>query len=214
LNHQGSTIEIVDAVSRCQLPVTFDGHRETTCTENGKGINLTSNPICSNHSAVADLCDAKQSGHCGTGCNPCGGIKCAQHMLTDSSRAGCQKTIVVVSCSTPICEDRTVSVPSGWDWNKEWDYNHDGVADYSTTGFNKACAVVQAKEAAKSGCTVHTIAVGNQCDTALMKAIAHVGCGKAQTVPQSSDPVVMNTNVRSCFQKVSTATPSCKTKCL
>ena len=133
-------------------------------------------------------------------------------MLTDSGRSNCQKTIVVVSCSTPTCKDATVSVPSNWDWNKECDYNHDGVADYSTTDVNKACAVVQAKAAAQAGCTVHTIAVGNQCDTALMKAIAHVGCGKAQTVPQNTDPVVMNNNVQTCFQKVSTCTPTCKTK--
>jgi hypothetical protein len=103
-----------------------------------------------------------------------GGLKDAITLLQQHRRNSAQPAILLMTDgrANTIDQGENGKLPANWNWNTMFDYNGDGVADYSTTDPAACCTLKYAYQAVQNGYTVHTICVGVSGDTQLMKAIA------------------------------------------
>ncbi len=123
------------------------------------------------------------------------------------SRYGARPTIIVMT------DGNTNQKPSGWvlpgdfKWSDWTDYNGDGTADYQTTDANKKYAFWVATEAIKRGVTIHTITVGADADSDLMKAIAFAGKGVYVDVPGGSTIASFQSQMLAAFSQIAAKVP-------
>ena len=123
------------------------------------------------------------------------------------SRYGARPTLIVMTDGVTNQAPSGWSMPAGFNW-KDWtDYDGNGVADYTTTDINKKYAFYEATEAIKRGCTIHTVGVGADADTALLKAIAFAGKGIFIDVPGGSTIAEMKQQMLDAFSQIAAKVP-------
>ncbi|MFO0918311.1 MAG: pilus assembly protein TadG-related protein, partial [Planctomycetaceae bacterium] len=103
-------------------------------------VDISASPITSNYDAVKKLMHYKQASHYSDSTNMAGGMKEAVALLDNHKRAGTRPAILLMTDGNGNTLDsgENGSLPAGWNWNTMFDYNGDGVADYSSTN-TSAC---------------------------------------------------------------------------
>ena len=98
-------------------------------------------------------------------------------------------------------------MPANWNWNTLFDYDGDGVANYTTSDSNALYGLMRAKEAVDAGYTIHTMTVGVGGDPTYMEAVAHLGGGITITVPGNQTVAGMEADIIAGFQKIAAFVP-------
>jgi Flp pilus assembly protein TadG len=192
--------------------VSFDvnSRREETLGYDGYNINIATNPVCNDYESVRQIIRHRQAAHYSSNTNTGAGISCGKLMLDASKRAGTQPTLLIMTDGLPTAQDSGWTFPSNWNWNALFDYDGDGVADYTTSDTNSRYALMRAKEAVDAGYTIHTMTVGLGGDPNLMAAIAHLGKGITIVVPGDQTVAEMEADVIAGFQKIAAFVPPAK----
>jgi hypothetical protein len=124
-------------------------------------------------------------------------------------RHGTKPTMLLMTDGITNQRPSNWSLPSGFKWSDYTDYNGDGSADYSTSDANKRYAFYEATQAIKKGIVIHTLSVGADADSGLMRAIAFAGGGVYMEVP--GDGVAnMQANLLSAFAQIAGKVPPAK----
>ncbi len=189
--------------------VRFDltAAREVVLNYDGYNIDLTANPVSNNFESVRQIVRHRQAAHYGGNTNIGAGIHQGRLMLDASKRAGTRPTLLVMTDGEPTSQDSGWTMPSNWNWNTLFDYDGDGVANYTTSNSNAIYGLVRAKEAVDAGYTIHTMTVGLGGDPTYMKAVAHLGGGISITVPGNQTVAEMEADVLAAFQKIASFVP-------
>lgn len=194
--------------------VSYDtNHRiETTINDPNPDfphVNISANPITNDYDSINKLMYYKQASYYSDATNMAGGMKDAITLLQQHRRSSAQPAILLMTDGHANTIDSTESgnLPAGWNWNTMFDYNGDGVADYTTSDPSACCTLKYAKQAVDAGYTVHTICVGVSGDTALMQAIAWLGNGYALVVPGGTTISEKQSEVNAAFAKIANAVP-------
>ncbi|MCA8997566.1 MAG: hypothetical protein KDA80_11280, partial [Planctomycetaceae bacterium] len=172
-------------------------------------VNISSEPITNDYEAVKNLMRYKQAAHYAYATNMGGGLKDAISLLDDHSRTGARPTILLMTDgnTNTIDSGESTSLPSGWDWDEYFDYDGDGVRDYSTNSSQRRYVLRLAKEAVDAGYTIHTMSVGADADRDLMEAIAFLGNGHYIDVPGGYSVTDMEDEVLEAFRRIATFVP-------
>ena len=104
-------------------------------------------------------------------------------------------------------QNPSFSMPQNWNWNTLFDYDNDGVADYSTSNNSARYALLKAKEAVDAGYTIHCLTVGIGSDQELMTAIAWLGRGIYIHVPGDQSVADMEADVLAAFNRIAAFVP-------
>ncbi|WP_437204703.1 pilus assembly protein TadG-related protein [Planctomicrobium sp. SH664] len=195
--------------------VSYDtSHRvETILNEAGyPQVNISTKPITNDYVSVNNLMKYKQANHYSGSTNMGGGLEDAVTLLKNHSRAGSRPTILLMTDGNSNYWDtgRNGNLPSDWNWDKLFDYNQDGVKDYTTSDTQKRYVLKTAKAAVDAGYTIHTMAVGADADAELLKAIAWLGNGVFINVPGGSSVSDMTEQVEAAFTKIAAFVPPAK----
>jgi Flp pilus assembly protein TadG len=164
--------------------------QQKTHNDGEVSIDITDDPITAEYDIIDTMQLRHQAGEYNGWTAMGDGIKKARELLvgtggTDNGhvRDGAQPTMLVMTDGMTNQKPAGWTMPSSFKW-KDWtDYDGDGVANYTTNDSNKKYAFYQASEAIKKGIVIHTLAVGNDADRNLMKAIAFAGGGVFINVP-------------------------------
>lgn len=194
--------------------VSYDtNHRmETTLNDSNPAfpvINISAAPITNDYATIAKLMHYKQAAYYSDATNMGGGMKDAILMLDTYKRDGSRPAIILMTdgqANTVDSGDST-ALPAGWNWNTMFDYNGDGVADYTTTDSNAKYVLAKVKIAIDKGYTVHTVSVGSVADRNLMKAAAWLGKGYWMDVPAGTTVASMSDQMQTVFAKIASAVP-------
>jgi len=175
-------------------------------------VNISSNPLSGDYTAVNNLMKYKQANYYSPSTNMGGGLSDGIALLDDYTRAGAQPTILLMTDGNSNVTDRNVStsLPSGWDWDTLFDYDGDGAKDYTTSDSQKRYVLQQAYSAVQKGYVIHTICVGADADTELLKAVAWLGGGLAIVVPATSTSAEMEAQLLVAFQQIASMVPPAK----
>ncbi|SFJ31219.1 vWA domain-containing protein [Planctomicrobium piriforme] len=175
-------------------------------------VNISSNPLSDNFTAVNNLMKYKQANYYSPSTNMGGGLGDGTKLLDNYSRAGTQPTILLMTDGNSNVMDSGASgtLPTGWDWNVLFDFDGDGVKDYSTSDSQARYVLKQAKAAVDKGYVIHTICVGADADTDLLKAVAWMGGGLAIVVPATSSSAEMEAQLLVAFQQIASMVPPAK----
>lgn len=194
--------------------VSYDSsHRiETTISNNNPEmpyVNISATPITRDFDAVKQLMHYKQCAHYSDSTNMSGGMLEAISLLDNHKRDGSRPAILLMTDGNANVYDSgmSTSLPAGWNWNQMTDYNGDGYADYTTSTASKTVVLRQVKFAVDKGYTIHTICVGNDADTGLLKAIAFIGGGQFIHVPGGQSVSDMEAQVELAFTKIAASVP-------
>jgi hypothetical protein len=198
--------------------VSYDNnHRiETTSADSYDptipAVNVAANPLSSNYADINTLMQYKQANYYSAATNMGGGLSDGIKLLDNYARAGTQPTILLMTDGNSNVSDSgsSSSLPSGFDWDTLFDYDGDGSKDYYTSDSQTRSVLAKAYEAIQKGYTIHTISVGADADTNLLKAIAFMGDGEYVCVPAASTPTEMETQLRAAFQKIASTVPPAK----
>jgi len=197
--------------------VSYDtNHRvETIVNENDPSIpyvNVSSNPMSGDYDSINNLMKYKMANYYDAATNMGGGLGDAIGLLDDRSRPGSQPTILLMTDGNSNCMDRGASgkLPRDWDWDSLFDYDGDGVKDYSSSDSQATYVLMQAKAAVDKGYVIHTIGVGADADTALLKAIAWMGGGINLNIPGGTSPAEMEAKLLIAFQQIASMVPPAK----
>jgi hypothetical protein len=126
------------------------------------------------------------------------------------SRYGARPTMIVMTDGQTNQAPSGWSLPSGFNWNNWTDYDGNGTADYTTSDVKKQYAFWEATQAIDRGITIHTMAVGQDADRNLMKAIAFAGGGVYISVPGGSTIAEMQSQLLDAFSSVASKVPPAK----
>ena len=189
--------------------VSFDlnARQEVVLNYDGYNIDLTSNPVCNNFEGVRQIVRHRQAAHYSGNTNIGAGIYQGRLMLDASKRAGTRPTLLILTDGEPTAQDSGWTMPSNWNGDTLFDYDGDGVANYTTSNSNAIYGLVRAKEAVDAGYTIHTMTVGLGGDPTYMKAVAHLGGGITITVPGNQTVAEMEADVLAAFQKIAAFVP-------
>ncbi len=194
--------------------VSYDSnHRiETVLDEEDENIptvNISSDPITTDYTALNNLMKYKQANHYSSSTNMGGGLKDAITLLDEHQRIGARSTILLMTDGNTNTIDRgeNTDLPSGWNWDTLLDYDGDGSGDYYTSSSNKKYILKKAYEGYQLGYTIHTMAVGADADTELMAAIAHLTNGHFIHVPGGSSVSQMEAEVEAAFHRIASFVP-------
>jgi Flp pilus assembly protein TadG len=194
--------------------VSYDQSHRVETTNTGAGmpaVNISTNPITNNYTAIRNLIRCRQANHYSSSTNIGGGLGRARTLLSTHGRAGARPTILLITDGNANTMDsgESSTLPTGWDWNKLFDYNNDGVADYTfaDTDSNARYVLKKAKECVDAGITINTISVGADADSQLMEAVAHLGKGVYVNVPANSSTDAFTTQVMAAFQEIASLVP-------
>lgn len=191
-----------------------DSHRqETTLSETGlPSVNIASKPITNNYTAVNNLMKYKQAGHYTYSTNMGGGLKEGVAMLDSFKREGARPTIILMTDGNANNWDSGESgtLPTGWSWDALFDYDGNGVSDFSTSDNYKRNVLVWAQTAHSKGYTVHCIGVGSSADNALLGAVAHIGEGHHIAVSGAATPEQLEAQMLAAFHKIASFVPPAK----
>ncbi|HMO14741.1 MAG TPA: VWA domain-containing protein [Pirellulaceae bacterium] len=192
--------------------VSYDTYHRQEHTLNSPGmpaVNISSQPITNNYQAIRDLINHKQAGHYFYATNIGGGLKSAKQMLDQHGRPDARPTILLMTDghSNTIDAGENTSLPAGWNWSVLFDYDGDGVADYSTSDVQKRYVLIKAKECVDAGYTIHSMVVGSDGDRDLMRAVAHLGRGVFLDIPGGSSVQQMQAEVLEAFNRIASFVP-------
>ena len=194
--------------------VSYDtSHRvETTINDPNPAfphVNLSATPMSTNYTAIAQLMQYKQAANYSYATNMGGGMTEAINLLTNYGRPGATPQIILMTDGHSNTVDSGVStaLPSGWDWNKLFDYNGDGVADYTSTDPNVWYVLAQVQVAVNKGYKVHAVSVGSVADRPMMQAAAWLGKGYWLDVPAGTTVADMSTQMQDAFALIAADVP-------
>ncbi len=178
-----------------------DARIETGLNEDGVPtvIDLAGDELTTRYMDINTISMHKQAGHYSSNTATGAGIAKAIELINEEGRYGAQKAILLMTDGIPNVSPGGFSLPSDWDWNKLFDYDGNGVADYTTTNTAARYALYQAKLAADQDITIHTLCVGAGADTALLKAIAHVSGGYDIVVAPGTSLTALESQLREAF---------------
>ncbi|MEZ6044918.1 MAG: TadG family pilus assembly protein [Planctomycetaceae bacterium] len=172
-----------------------------------ESVDISSDPISENYSAIDTLQRHKQASHYYNTTNTGGGLSEAIDLLDEHSRYGSQRTILLMTDGNANTSDSGWTLPDGFDWNELTDYNGDGVADYTTTDSHKLYTFAKVKEAVDKGYTIHTMSVGANADRDFMQAIAFAGDGIWINVPGGTTVAEMEDQMLEAFARIAANVP-------
>lgn len=194
--------------------VSYDSnHRQETSISDTNpdtpDVDISSDPITNDFDSVNKLMKYKQAAHYSFATNMAGGMKDAIALLDAHKRGGSRPAILLMTDGNGNTLDsgESTSLPSGWDWNSLFDYNGDGVADYSTTNDSAKVTLKYVKEAVDKGYVIHCISVGVDADKNLLEAIAWLGNGYHINVPGGTSVADMEATMKEAFAKIAAAVP-------
>lgn len=195
--------------------VSYDAsHRvETTINDPGNpdmpSVNIAATPLTNDHAAVKKLMHYKQASHYSDSTNMAGGMKSAVQLLDQHKRDGSRPAIILMTDGNGNTLDsgESSNLPGGWNWNALFDYDGDGVGDYSTSNSSAKCTLKYVKQAVDKGYTVHAISVGVDADRDLLKAVAWLGGGYYIDVPGGQSVSDIEADVKAAFVKIAAAVP-------
>ena len=194
--------------------VSYDtNHRiETTLNDSNPAfpkIDLSATPMSTNYTALANLMHYKQAAYYSDSTNMGGGMIDAISLLDNHKRLGAVPQIILMTDghSNTVDSGQSTALPSGWNWNKLFDYNGDGVADYTSSDPNVTYVLAQVQNAVNKGYKVHSVSVGSVADRDLMKACAWLGGGYWLDVPAGTTVADMSTQMQDVFAKIAADVP-------
>lgn len=197
--------------------VSYDTtHRiETIVNEDDPSIpyvNVSSNPMSNDYQAINNLMKYKMANYYDSATNMGGGLGDGIKLLDDRARPGSQPTILLMTDGNSNAMDSGASgkLPNDWDWNSMFDYDGDGVKDFSSSNTQSIYVLKQAKAAIDKGYVIHTIGVGSDADTALLQAIAWMGGGINLNIPGGTSAPEMEAKLRVAFQQIASMVPPAK----
>jgi Flp pilus assembly protein TadG len=172
-------------------------------------IDISASPMSKDYASVAALMHYKQAAYYSDATNMGGGMKDAIAMLDQYKRDGSRPAIILMTDghANTIDSGDSTALPAGWNWNTMFDYNGDGVADYSSTDPQVTYVLSKVKIAVDKGYTVHSVSVGAVADRDLMKAVAWLGKGYWLDVPAGTTVADMSDQMRTVFAKIASAVP-------
>jgi Flp pilus assembly protein TadG len=179
-------------------------------------IDISGNPITSDYATIDAMQRRHQAGEYNGWTAMGDGILKARELLvgvaSDANdqgftRYGARPTMIVMTDGQTNQKPSNWSLPATFQWSTWTDYDKDGVANYTTTDVNKRYAFWEATEAIKRGITIHTLAVGNDADRDLMKAIAFAGGGVYINVPGGSSVEQMEQQLLDAFGQIGAKVP-------
>ncbi len=182
---------------------------ETVLNYDNYNINLSQNPICNEFASLKQIVGHRQAGHYTSNTNIGDGLARGKLMLDNSKRPGTRPTIILM---TDGLANRypTYQMPGNWNWDTLFDYNGDGLADYSTSNDAAKYTLMKAKEAVDAGYTIHCLTVGLGADQQLMTAVAWLGRGIYIHVPGNQSVTEMEADVLAAFNKIAAFVPPAK----
>lgn len=192
--------------------VSYDTYARMETVLNTPGmpsVNISAQPLGPNYDALKTIIHHKQAGHYYYATNMGGGLKQAKAMLDQHSRAGAKPTILLMTDGQANAMDSgdNANLPSNWNWNTLFDYDGDGVADYTTTNTHKRYVLKYAKQCVDNGYTIHGLAVGSGADRDLMKAICHLGRGIYIDVPGGTSVSQMEAEIKEAYNRIASFVP-------
>jgi Flp pilus assembly protein TadG len=153
-------------------------------------VDISSNPITPDYTTVNTMITRHQAGELNGWTAMGDGVKKGRELLVGTggsdvgyTRVGAQPTMLVMTDGMTNQKPSGWTLPSSFHWSDWTDYDGNGTADYTTTDSYKKYAFWEATEAIKKGIVIHTLAVGNDADRNLMKAIAFASGGVYINVP-------------------------------
>lgn len=194
--------------------VSYDTYHRVETTINDPNpelpyVNISADPITNQYGEVKKLIQYKQAGHYYYATNMSGGLKSAINLIDNHKRVGSRPCIILMTDgnSNTLDPGENGSLPSGWNWNVLFDYNNDGVADYTTSDVQRCAVLKYVKQAVDKGYTVHAISVGADADRNLLKAVAHLGKGYWVDVPGGMSVSDVEDQMKAAFVKIAAAVP-------
>lgn len=194
--------------------VSYDTYHRVETTINDPNpelpyVNISSDPITNQYEEVKKLIQYKQAGHYYYATNMSGGLKSAINLIDNHKRVGSRPCIILMTDgnSNTLDPGENGTLPSGWNWNVLFDYNNDGVADYTTNDVQRRAVLKYVKQAVDKGYTVHAISVGADADRNLLKAVAHLGKGYWVDVPGGMSVSDVEDQMKAAFIKIAAAVP-------
>lgn len=182
-----------------------EAYAETTLAD--EGVNLSSDPITNDYSAINKIQRRKQAGN-EEGWTGMGyGIREGRKMLANHGRYGARPMMLVMTDGQTNQRPGGWSPPGDWNWAELTDYDNNGSPNYTTSDRNKQYAFWEAREAIKAGITIHTMSVGEGADVELMKAIAFAGGGIHISVPGGTTIKQLESQVLEAFAKIAAKVP-------
>lgn len=192
--------------------VSYDTSHRWKTTMSGTGmpsVNISSQPITNDFTAVNNLMKYKQASHWGDSTNMAGGMKDALALLDAHKRPGTRPAILLMTDGNGNVLDanETPGQVDNWNWNDLFDYDGDGNKDFQTENQHAKVTMKYVQQAVDKGYTVHTISVGADADTETLKAIAWLGNGHYINVPGGMDVTQMEETVKAAFAKIAASVP-------
>ncbi len=182
-----------------------EAYAETTLAD--EGVNLSSDPITNDYSAINKIQRRKQAGN-EEGWTGMGyGIREGRKMLANHGRYGARPMMLVMTDGQTNQRPGGWSPPGDWNWAELTDYDNNGSPNYTTSDRNKQYAFWEAREAIKACITIHTMSVGEGADVELMKAIAFAGGGIHISVPGGTTIKQLESQVLEAFAKIAAKVP-------
>jgi Flp pilus assembly protein TadG len=188
---------------------TYHRGEHTLDVEGYPEVNISDDPISDDFDACRALVQYKQAAHYAYATNIGGGLKDAITMLDEHCRVGARPAIVLMTDgnTNTIDAGEDTSLPGDWNWDEMFDYDGDGVGDYYTDSTQKRYVLKQAYNAIDKGYTVHTLAIGQDADTGLMQAIAHMGGGEYLAVAGGTTVSEMQAEVEAAYNRIAALVP-------
>ena len=195
--------------------VSYDTSHRVEMQLSGSGmptIDISSDPITSDYSAISTIIEHKQAAHYNYATNMGGGLKDAKWLLDNYKRVGARPTILLMTDGNTNTMDsgESATLPAGWNWDTLFDYNGDGVRDFETSNSQHRYVLKIAKECVDAGFTIHCMSVGADANTELMKAIAWIGRGIYIEVPGGTSVEEMEEDVHEAFRRIAAFVPPAK----
>ena len=195
--------------------VSYDSSHRVEQTLSGTGmptVNISDDPLTDNYQAIRDIIEHKQAAHYSYATNMGGGLKDAKWLIDNYKRIGSRPTILLMTDGNTNTRDSgdSSTLPAGWNWDELFDYDGDGIRDYETSSSQFRYALIKAKEAADADITIHTLSVGTDANTDLMRAIAHLGDGISIVVPGGTSVSEMQAEIEEAFRQIAAMVPPAK----
>lgn len=189
----GDNIGMVDYAVEARIETGLNDDGVTTT------VNLGGDELTTAYGSINTISLHKQAGHYSSNTAIGAGIEKARELIEEEGRYGAQKAILLMTDGQPNVAPSGFTLPSDWNWNLLFDYDGDGVANYTTSSTAAQYALYQAKLAADDDITVHTLCVGAGADVNLMKAIAHVSGGYDIVVTPGTTLTALESQLREAF---------------
>jgi len=175
-------------------------------------VNISANPLTNDYDAVNNLMKFKMANYYSAATNMGGGLSDGTLLLDTKARPGSQPTILLMTDGNSNAMDRGESgkLPSSWNWDSMFDYDGDGRKDFSSSNTQATYVLMQAKAAVDKGYVIHTIGVGADADTDLLKAIAWMGGGINLNIPGGTSAAEMEAKLLIAFQQIASMVPPAK----